>query len=102
MKSWRPVGFGEANTWELGDDVVSLVRPPIQPRPLRFKTITGPDIIVDMARAALLVVDMQNHFLHPDGWFAQKGVALSQLHSIIPNINILCEYFRGNGTPVFW
>lgn len=30
-------------------------------------------MIVDMARAALVIVDMQNDFLKPEGWFTEKG-----------------------------
>ena len=31
-------------------------------------------VAFDLARSALVVVDMQNDFCHPEGWFAQKGI----------------------------
>ena len=32
---------------------------------------------IDLATTALLVIDMQNDFCHPNGWFAAKGIDAS-------------------------
>lgn len=96
------VGFGGASAWTVADGTVSLVRPVIPPRPARIATTTGPDVIVDMARAALVVVDMQNDFLHEEGWFAGKGIDVSPLRAPVPAINRLAAALRGEGVPVVW
>ncbi|WP_447553946.1 cysteine hydrolase family protein [Vreelandella sp. EE22] len=74
-------------------DPVSLVKetpPPLlstlaaQPRP----------ITVDLARSALVVVDMQNDFCHSDGWFATSGIDIAYSQKVIPNIALLLESAR--------
>jgi nicotinamidase-related amidase len=64
---------------------------------------SGPDI----ARSALIVVDMQNDFLHPDGAFAQlakarpeRAIDMPFLASTIPNARKLIDAFRAAGRPV--
>ncbi|MEM7695479.1 MAG: isochorismatase family cysteine hydrolase [Pseudomonadota bacterium] len=102
MGERTPIGFGGHNTWSLEDGAVNLVRPAIPPRPARLPTHTGPDIVVDFARAALVVVDMQNDFLHPDGWFAGKGIDVAPLHAVVPPINRLSGALRAANVPVIW
>lgn len=96
------VGFGGASTWTLSSGTVSLVRPHIPPRPERIATTTGPDVVVDMARAALVVVDMQNDFLDEEGWFALKGIDVAHLHTVVPSVNRLVGALRGKHVPVIW
>ena len=33
-------------------------------------------LTIDLERTAIVVVDMQNDFCHPEGWFAQKGLGI--------------------------
>lgn len=63
----------------------------------------GPDI----KKSALIVVDMQNDFLHENGRFAklakenpEKEIDLEFLSSTIPNVKKLIEAFRAAGRPV--
>jgi len=54
-----------------------------------------------MSRSALLVIDMQNEFLDPAGWFGSvRGCDVSCLTSVIPNINKLAAAFRRYEAPV--
>lgn len=50
---------------------------------------------VDIDKAALLVVDMQNYFIHSDGY-----AYLPMADMIIPRINDLVGRFRESGRPV--
>ena len=34
-------------------------------------------------RTAVVVIDPQNDFLHPDGWYAMKGVDISHMRASI-------------------
>lgn len=68
-------------------------------------TPMGPDI----ARSALLVVDMQNDFLHPDGGFAHRArenpesrIDLPFLMGTIPQAKCLLGAFRAAGRPVVY
>lgn len=94
-------GFGDRNVWTVGAEAVSLVRPVMPPRPFRFGADPRP-VVIDLARTALVVVDMQNDFIHEDGWFAGKGVDPVPLRAPVPAINKLSEFSRAEKMPVIW
>jgi ureidoacrylate peracid hydrolase len=61
----------------------------------------------DIENAALLIVDMQNDFLHPDGAFGQRArrqperlAGMSLLGATIPMVERLLDSFRGAKRPV--
>jgi len=65
----------------------------------------GPDI----TRSALIIVDMQNDFLHADGGFGrraranpEKKIDMAFLASTIPNAKKLANAFREAGRPVIY
>jgi nicotinamidase-related amidase len=67
--------------------------------------IMGPDT----ARSALLIVDMQNDFLHPDGRFAHTAqerpeamIDMPFLTGTIPHVKRLAAAFRAAGRPVVY
>jgi ureidoacrylate peracid hydrolase len=98
-----PARFGPApgNSWTLAGDTVSLVRAAPQPRPVRVAA--APQAIeIDLARSALVVVDMQNDFCHPQGWFAQKGIAIKPARKAIRPIAELLPRWREASGAVVW
>ncbi len=63
----------------------------------------------DFTSSALIVVDMQNDFVHAEGAFAQRarenpdaGIDMGLLASPIPAIGRLAEAFRDAGRPVVY
>ena len=64
----------------------------------------GPDI----RKAALIIVDMQNDFVHPDGAFAQRArenpdkIDMKFLSGTIPHVKKLADAFRKAGRPVVY
>src|SRR6266566_569385 len=65
----------------------------------------GPDI----ERSALLIVDMQNDFLHQDGSFAHRArenpeakIDIPFLRGTVPHVKRLAEAFRAAGRPVLY
>lgn len=98
-----PVRFGPAphNAWTLEGGRVSLVRAPRQPRPVPMDAEPQP-IAFDLARSALVVVDMQNDFCHPEGWFAQKGIGTRAARKPIATIAQLLPAWRAAGGAVVW
>jgi ureidoacrylate peracid hydrolase len=65
----------------------------------------GPNI----HRSALLIVDMQNDFLHPDGNFShiarehpEANIDMPFLIATIPNVKRLANAFRAAGRPVVY
>ncbi len=94
------VGSG-ASGWTVGAQTVSAVRTPPPPRAIRISARPLP-VEIDLARTALLVVDMQNDFVHPDGWFAAKGIDIAPLADPVVRILRLCEACRSEAVPVVW
>jgi nicotinamidase-related amidase len=76
------------------------MRPQNPPQPVQFDALPDP-VRVDMARCALIVIDMQNDFLKAEGWFsAVRNADIAPLSDIIPRINALSAAFRRHGAPV--
>jgi ureidoacrylate peracid hydrolase len=63
----------------------------------------------DITRSALIIVDMQNDFLHPDGSFAyiagahpEAMIDMPFLVGTIPHVKRLADAFRAAGRPVVY
>jgi ureidoacrylate peracid hydrolase len=89
------------NTWDVTPAEVSLIRPVLLPRPASFPA-NPQNLVLDVARTGLVVVDMQNDFCSKGGWFAEKGADVSVPHRIVPALQKLLIAFRAAGAPVFW
>lgn len=56
-----------------------------------------------LQNTALLLIDLQNDYCHPDGVFAQKAkFNVADIPSIYPNINRLIRACRTRNMPVIW
>ena len=63
-----------------------------KPEPIEF----------DVSRTALIVVDMQNGYCSPGGYFSQLGVDLAPTQQVIPAIAELIRITRDAGMQVIW
>jgi ureidoacrylate peracid hydrolase len=52
---------------------------------------------LDLRRSALIIVDVQNDFCHPDGTAARMGLDVSAVQSVVPSIVTLIELARTHG-----
>ena len=57
---------------------------------------------VSPTRTALLVVDVQNDFCHPDGYHGRRGARLSQIAEMIPRLERLLDESRKAGVPAIF
>ena len=89
----RPLGSSPRNRWHVGTDRVSLVRAPLPQRPVTIKD-RDRAIAFDLAQTALIVVDMQNDFCHPDGWLGHIGVDVSSARKPIEPLRRLLPTLR--------
>ena len=68
-----------------------------------MKTVNGVEVfdsleeIVRPAHTALVVVDVQNDCVHPDGWFARHGKDVSAIQPVLPRIVELVAAARSAG-----
>jgi nicotinamidase-related amidase len=97
----KPLGISPSNRWRVSAEAVDLVRDtqveqsiqiPASPQSLRL----------DLARTAIVVVDMQNDFCHPDGWLASIGVDIAPARTPIAPLQALLPVLREQDVPVIW
>ncbi|WP_158295471.1 cysteine hydrolase family protein [Crenalkalicoccus roseus] len=53
-------------------------------------------------RVALVVIDMQNDFLHESGWYARQGIDIAHMRAAITPTAALVAEARAHGVPVIW
>lgn len=53
-------------------------------------------------RTAVVVIDAQNDFLHPDGWYAQNGIDIGHMRRTIEPTADLVAAARRRNIPVVW
>ncbi|KAA9166118.1 isochorismatase family protein [Amycolatopsis acidicola] len=89
------------NRWSFEDGRVDLRRPHRPPRPTGISALPAP-LTADLARSALIVVDMQNDFCAEGGWLHGIGVDVSPLAGAITAVRDLVPAARAAGVPVVW
>jgi nicotinamidase-related amidase/catechol 2,3-dioxygenase-like lactoylglutathione lyase family enzyme len=57
---------------------------------------------LDPQRSALLLIDMQNAFCHPEGTLGISGVDIKPAQATYGPVRTLAEAFRAQGLPVIW
>jgi nicotinamidase-related amidase len=53
-------------------------------------------------RTVLLIIDPQNDFLHPDGWYSQQGIDIAHMRRMIEPTGRLLQDVRSKNIPVIW
>lgn len=90
------------NAWAVNEAIADLTRPPLPPQPITLSTETK-TLYLDLAKAAILVIDMQNDFCHPDGWLAHiVGVDVTPARAPIDPLNQLLPQLRSHQVPIIW
>lgn len=99
-RSLRTLGI-PPNAWTVDAQTADLTRPPLDLSAIVLRTETK-TLTLDLAKTALLVIDMQNDFCHVDGWLAQIGVDVSPARTPIQPLNQLLPALRMANVPIFW
>ncbi|HEY0910395.1 MAG TPA: cysteine hydrolase family protein, partial [Bradyrhizobium sp.] len=97
----RPLGSSARNRWSVSETRANLVREPIPPRPITLQA-DGKRVTLDLARTAIVIIDMQNDFCHHDGWLGHLGVDVAPARTPIAPLQRLLPALRGHGVPVIW
>jgi nicotinamidase-related amidase len=98
--SLHPLGI-PPNAWSVNATTADITRPPLPQRLATLPTDTK-TLRVDLAKAALLVIDMQNDFCHPDGWLAHIGVDVTPARDPILPLKGLVPALREAAIPILW
>lgn len=95
-----PLGVAP-NAWAVNGELADITRPSQSPCPIILATETK-KLRLDLTKSALLVIDMQNDFCHPDGWLAHIGVEISPTWKAIAPLQSMLPVFRTAGVPIIW
>jgi len=90
-----------ANSWGVSRERVDTIRPPRPAQPVTVAA-TPQTLTFDLAASALIVVDMQNDFCHPDGWLAHIGVDVAPARRPIEPLRALVPHLRAHDVPIVW
>jgi nicotinamidase-related amidase len=96
-----PLGSSPSNRWAVSETRANLVRPLLAPLPITVQADTKL-LTIDLARTAVVVIDMQNDFCHPNGWLAHIGVDVASARAPIAPLQRLLPTLRNHGVPVIW
>ncbi|MFC3052859.1 cysteine hydrolase family protein [Kordiimonas pumila] len=100
-KSWFELGEASRNSYRLSDHVVDMRRQEMAAKAVELKA-QPQSLIVDMAKTALIIIDMQNDFCHPEGWIGGMGIDTAPARSLALPINAVTKSLRANNVPVIW
>lgn len=101
------LGSHPAGSWQVSASHADLTRPAIVPRPQRIRSWApdgqlGKTLTLDLARTAVIVIDMQNDFCHPQGWLASIGVDVAAAREPIAPLQKFLPACRAQQVPVIW
>ncbi|AFY49118.1 nicotinamidase-like amidase [Nostoc sp. PCC 7524] len=99
-QSLRTLGV-RPNAWMVNQAIADITRPQKNPQTVILPTETK-TLRLDLAKSAILVIDMQNDFCHPDGWLAHIGVDVTPARKPIEPLNSLLPELRAVNVPVIW
>ena len=97
----HPLGSSPRNLWHVSPTRADLVRDPSPPRPALIEA-GNRQVRIDLARTAIVVIDMQNDFCHPDGWLGHIGVDVAPARAPIAPLARLLPALRRADVPVLW
>jgi ureidoacrylate peracid hydrolase len=89
------------NRWTFADGRIDLRRPHREARPVELRALPA-TVTADLARSALIVVDMQNDFCTEGGWLHSIGVDVSPLAPAVEALQALVPAARAANVPVVW
>jgi nicotinamidase-related amidase len=97
----RAMGSARHNQWRVGKTQVSLVRAPVEPKRLSIDA-QPQNLVLDAARSAFIVVDMQNDFCAKGGYLDYRGVDVTPDQKPIEPIAQIVPELRALGVPIVW
>ena len=97
-----PLGAPRATyTWNATARHIDMATPPVPPVPLAIAAAPQ-NITIDLARSAMIVIDMQNDFCAKGGWVDHLGADYTPDRKPIKPLLKLLPALRRVGMPVIW
>jgi nicotinamidase-related amidase len=95
------LGLGHHYHWIATPDEVDMAMAP--PAPVRARIEAAPqNVVLDLRRTAIVVIDLQNDFCTKDGWVDSLGFDCTVDRAPIEPLQKLLPALRTAGVPVIW
>jgi nicotinamidase-related amidase len=99
--TWKLLGDQERDHYQINSSTVDMTRLPS--KPIVVSIAAQPqNIVVDLRKAAVIVIDMQNDFCSKDGWFDSMGVDVSPVGKLYQPIRRSVAAMRSRDVPIIW
>jgi nicotinamidase-related amidase len=95
------LGISAQYHWRATPDEVDMAMAPPPPMPLRLRA-EPQNVVIDLARTAIVVIDMQNDFCAPGGWVDAIGGDYRSDRAPIAPLQKLLPALRAARVPVVW
>ncbi len=99
--TFSALGSSPRNQWQVNSAHCNLVRESRPAKPTAVSSLPQ-NTVIDLARTALIVIDMQNDFCHPRGWLASIGVDVTPANQPIKPLQSILPLLRDVGVPIVW
>jgi len=100
-RSWHELGTSGRNSYRVSETMVDMRRPQVATRTIELSA-QPQNLLIDLARTALIIVDMQNDFCGEDGWVASMGIEFPAARAMVEPINQVAAALRNANVPVLW
>lgn len=98
---WKQLGVPGRNSYRVSEQWVDMRRSARDTRIAQLNALPQ-GLLFEPESCALIIIDMQNDFCHPQGWIASVGVDTSGARALADPINNVTNCFRKNNIPVIW
>ncbi len=95
------LGSAPHTSWQVSPDHADLRRPVVPARPVRVAALPQA-LTLDLARCAMVVIDMQNDFCAEGGWLHHIGVDITPGKRAVAGLAALLPVLRARCVPVLW
>ena len=96
-----PLGSAPATQWRVSEDLVDTTRTGPPPRPVRIAA-EPQNLVIELGRTAIVVIDMQNDFCTRGGWLDHIGVDVTPARRPIEPLRAVLPALRNARVPVIW
>jgi ureidoacrylate peracid hydrolase len=98
---WVTLGAPGREFYQVTTSTVDMTRPAPSPRPIRVAALPQ-EVIIDLNKSALLVIDMQKEFCSARGWLGSLGLDVSGALKLVDPIKRTTAALRAAGVPIIW
>jgi ureidoacrylate peracid hydrolase len=101
VDGWSAIGSPGRDYYRLNRNTVDMSRPGSGVEAIEIPALPQ-NVILDLNKTALIIIDMQNEFCSERGWLGRLGQDVSGAAKLIAPIGRVSESLRKKNIPVIW